>query len=242
MIAKQHAPLLITAMLMAGAQFAQAQVTIGPRVGLNLATVSGDTEFDGFEADPKMILAPQVGVTLNAQFGNLALQPSLLFSQKGFKVEEEISGVEDGEVYSASVKGNMRLNYLEIPVNLVYNTSGEEGGFQIFAGPYVGIGLGGKAKTEVDFSGGGSSFNVSESTNVKFANQDDANSDQQFVRQPDFGANFGLGYKAGPFQVQAGYSLGLSNLIPDSADGSEPEAKLRNRVVQVSLNYFFGGK
>ncbi|SDY72256.1 Outer membrane protein beta-barrel domain-containing protein [Hymenobacter psychrophilus] len=219
-----------------GTTWAQAQVTVGPRIGLNLANVSIKNEDNsGLELDPKLIAAPQAGITLNAAFGNLAIQPSLLFSQKGFKVtEEERDGAD-----SFKTEATYRLGYLELPVNLVYTTGGTEG-FQVFAGPYVGIGVGGKVKAKYTVTQAGVTESGSETVNVKFASKEKNNSDDLYLNQPDFGVNGGVGYKVGPFQAQAGYSLGLGNMIPKDSNGDKPDGKLRNRVIQFSLSYFFG--
>jgi Outer membrane protein beta-barrel domain len=235
MVKKMYVP-LVAAALLGVASAAQAQVTIGPRIGLNLANVAFE-EDDEF--DEKILLAPQVGVSLNVEFGNLAFQPALLFSQKGFKIKEEetMGGV------TQKLDATTRFNYLELPLNFVYTTGGSEG-FQIFAGPYVGFGLGGKQKSEYSFSGGGGSGSTSGTTKIKFANQEEANSDDAYVRQPDLGLNGGIGYKTGPLQAQLGYSLGLSNLVPNDSNGNKPDDDLsaKNRVIQFSLSYFFGGK
>ena len=229
--------LLASTLLAAAAGTAQAQVTIGPRVGLNLANVQAD--FDGGEdVDTKMKIGAQVGLTLNAQFGNVAFQPSLLFSQKGFKIEETQSGTYAGITYTSTSKLDAALNYLDIPLNFVYTTGGDNG-FQIFAGPYIGIGLSGKVKSETSGSIDGESFSEKETATVKFANEQ-GNDDKAYFRTLNAGLNGGLGYKAGPFQVQAGYSLGLTNMFPDN--DYNDDSSLKDRTAQFSLTYFFSTK
>ncbi|MCB2407264.1 porin family protein [Hymenobacter lucidus] len=218
--------LLAAALVVAGATSAQAQITFGPRVGLNVANVATDLP-GSIEIDTKTIFAPQIGLTLNAQFGNLSVQPSLLFSQKGYKIEED----EDDYSYKATA----RLSYAEIPVNLVYTTGGTEG-FQVFAGPYAGFGIGGKAKFEEDDNGQKSSGE----DKIKFASKEGDADKTEYYRALDFGLNAGVGYKAGALQAQLGYGLGLSNLVPNDEDDKDPEYKLKNRVFHLSISYFFG--
>ncbi|WP_139925845.1 porin family protein [Hymenobacter sp. DG01] len=248
MFKKAHITILSVAMLLAGATQAQAQVTIGPRLGLNATKLNFDLEDDG--PDTKYIFGPQVGVTLNAQFGNLALQPSILFSPKGTKIEviEEGSATSNGETYSirSEEKATIRLSYLEVPVNLVYSTNGADGGFQVFAGPYLGIGLSGNYKAENNYSASLNgqvveSMSGSADADIKFVGKASDGDEPEF-RRLDFGLNAGLGYKAGSFQAQLGYGLGLSNLIPKSDDGDDSDNKIHNRGVQLSVAYFFGGK
>ncbi|WP_019947575.1 porin family protein [Hymenobacter aerophilus] len=228
--------LLATILTLGGTTWAQAQVTVGPRVGLNLANVSYKTDDKDDEPDTKLLISPQAGITLNAAFGNLALQPSLLFSQKGFKVKES----DNVGPASYEIESNTRLNYLELPVNLVYTTGGTEG-FQVFAGPYIGVGLGGKQKSTYTVSGPGIDESGSETTKIKFAGKEKDNSDDFYINQPDYGFNGGIGYKKGPIQAQLGYSLGLNTLVSKDSDGKRPDdIKVHNRVIQFSLSYFFG--
>lgn len=247
MLKKQHISILSAALLLAGANVAQAQVSIAPRIGLNASSIQFDIEDD--DPDSKLLFAPQAGVTLNAQFGNLSLQPSLLFSQKGGKFVEKLESSftdDNGETYAikGEEKVTFRLNYLEVPVNLVYSTSGEEGGFQVFAGPYVGVGLGGKYKGESTVSINGEvaeELSGSDEEDIKFVGKGNNRSNDFELRRIDWGFNAGVGYKAGPFQAQLGYGLGLGNLIP-KYDNDDSEDKLHNRGVHFSVAYFFGTK
>ncbi|RPD50149.1 PorT family protein [Hymenobacter sediminis] len=246
MFKKHYTPILSAALLLAGAHVAQAQVSIAPRIGLNASSIKFDVE--GENPDSKLLYAPQAGVTLNAQFGNLSLQPSLLFSQKGGKfVEKGEESITDDDGKTYKIKGEekltFRLSYLEVPVNLVYNTSGEEGGFQVFAGPYIGVGLSGKYKAENEVSVNGEvveELSGSDEDDIEFVGEgtDENNAE---LRRIDWGLNAGVGYKSGPFQAQIGYGLGLGNLVP-KYDNSDSNDKLHNRGVHFSVAYFFGAK
>ncbi|MBX0291025.1 PorT family protein [Hymenobacter sp. HSC-4F20] len=244
---KAHFSIVVAGLLMGGAGAAQAQVTLGPRLGANASTLSFD--IDGESPDAKYIVGPQAGVTLNAQFGNLSVQPSILFSSKGAKFDESSDETYTlgGDTYRQQVKqeATIRLNYIEVPVNLVFNTSGEEGGFQVFAGPYIGIGLKGSYKTEGSYSVSVNgqveeSFSGSEEEDIKFVGKGTDGDEPEF-RRIDVGLNAGVGYKAGPFQAQLGYGLGLGNLVPKYED-DDSDDKLHNRGVQLSVSYFFGVK
>ncbi|TYZ09552.1 PorT family protein [Hymenobacter lutimineralis] len=231
--------LFVTGICLAAASSASAQVTIGARVGLNAATIGVNLEDEDDEEDfnPKMILGPQVGVTVNAQFGSFAIQPSLLFAQKGYRIQED---EEDGGI-KVEYKSTTRLSYLELPVNFVY-TLGEEDGFQLFAGPYVGFGISGKDKSEISLQYNGQKNSDSQETDIVFANEYGDDEDKDYLRGLDYGLNAGLGYKAGPIQAQLGYGLGLGNLITNSKSGEKPDDKIHNRVLHLSVAYFFGGK
>lgn len=243
----QFTAFFLTAALAGAATTVQAQsaFSIGPRLGINMATVSASGD-NAAEANPKNLFGPQVGLTADVNFdGNFSFQPSLLFSQKGFKTEESGTETFNGITMTYSGKSTTHINYLELPLNVVFTTGGTEG-FQVFAGPYLALGVGGKSEYSYTVKDNQGLFNTSDSGSypVKFTNQEPSNSNGDYfsVRQFDAGLNGGLGYRQGPFQVQVAYGLGLSNLVPRNSDGSESGDKARNRVLQLSANYFFGSK
>lgn len=236
----------LTAGLAGAATTAQAQTSfsIGPRIGGNLSNVSftSDTPTD---VKPQQIFGVQVGATAEFRFGtNLAFQPSLIYTQKGFKTESTDSFTSSGGTSTSTSKQTLKVGYLEVPLNFVYTTGGDHG-FQLFAGPYLALGVGGKATYESSYTiPGGITHQDSGTSAVKFANQEPSNSnnDDAYLRPLDAGFNGGLGYRQGPFQVQASYGLGLGNLVPTDSNGKDQGVKVRNRVIQLSANYFFGGK
>ncbi len=259
-----HSALAVALLLGAGA--AHAQITFGPKVGINLANVKyklsdADKKDGAKEPDTQMKIGASFGLMMNARFGNLAIQPALTYSMKGYKLDEKVDETTTQDGFTTTSKGTstgqMSLGYIDIPVNLVYTTGGDQG-FQVFAGPYVGFGMGGKyefdskvtsttsfggqqiASSEVSFKGDGDVEFKSEVT------RDDAKKEKtEFVRQPDFGINAGIGYLMNRFQVQAGYGLGLNTLIPDyegDTTSDSDKSKLTNRVIHVTVAYHFGGE
>lgn len=225
--------------LLAVAHSASAQFSIGPRLGLNLATISlsGDTEGS---PDPKIKAGVQVGIAANIGLADkFAFQPALLYAQKGFKQEQNQTESLGGTTYTASFTGTANFNYLELPLNFVFTTGGENG-FQVFVGPYLAYGVGGKTESQytVKDSNGNTIDSGSSNRVVKFADKESSN-DYTYVRALDLGLNGGIGYRQGPFQAQVGYGLGLSNLIPQQEDGTEYDYKAHSRVIQVSATYFF---
>jgi hypothetical protein len=135
------------------------------------------------------------------------IQPGLSIVQKG--------GVIPVDNYEASIKPI----YLELPVNAMYKFAlGESAKFLIFAGPYLAYGIGGTAKDDT------------ESATIKFGSDGD-------MKAFDFGLNFGPGIEYKNFQLTAQYSLGLSNIVNGSGDGSA-----KNKGFSISIAYLFGGK
>jgi hypothetical protein len=218
---------------------AQAQVTfsVGPRVGLSAATAHLAYTASAMRA------GLEAGLTGSIQVGHFAVQPSVLFSQKGYASHGSLPSFELPVTFDETV----RLNYLLLPLNLAY-TLGQAGqGLQVFAGPYVGLLLGGSYTQQVHEAGGYLGGPASEreySGHVKAANVV-TDADNRYLQRVDAGLQAGIGYRLKSWQVQASYSLGLRNLAVSyqGYNGTRYEgAATYNRACQVSLSYLLGSK
>lgn len=237
----RHFYLLLLGLLSAATVSAQPTCRLGVRGGLNRATSTVDAASTSassqyyYSASKSAIYAWQVGAVLEVAFRHFALQPALLFSQKGeqFEATTYISGVAG--VSGATSSTVNRYNWLELPINVIYTVHG----FQVFAGPYVALGVGGRQTGTIS---GFSPF-------IRYALQ---SIDEQVAYGPatnnrrlDAGVNFGLGYRQGPLQVQLGYGLGFRNLhqsnprqLYDYGHDFNQDAAY-NRMAQLTGTYFF---
>ena len=205
---------LFAAALFGCVNFATAQIDFGVKAGLNLANIS----FSNFDVEPdtKMLINFQAGVIADINISdNLAIQPGLLLVGKGFKVEEEFLG--------ETFKTTANPMYLQVPVNVLYKGNM----FYAGVGPYVGLGLFGKAKYE-DSTG-------SESEDLTFGNDE-----ADHFAPLDFGANIEAGVMLNNIRIGAGYALGLANIIPEGARSDNESAK--HGVISVNVAYMFGSK
>ncbi|MVN78623.1 outer membrane beta-barrel protein [Hymenobacter sp. HMF4947] len=239
-------PLLLAALLLSAAT-ATAQTTfrLGLRGGANraattLAAASNTSEtFFSISADKAAIYGWQAGVAAEVAFGKWALQPALVFSQKGEKFHTVIASRDSGFPSLADQTSTNRYNWLELPLNLVYTMHGDHG-LQLFAGPYVALGVGGRAKGSALFNSSGILGPHTQAIDDQINYGTDTNN-----RRLDAGINFGIGYRQGPVQVQVGYGLGLRNLHQTSGD--EVADRIHNfgadaaynRVAQLTGTYFF---
>ena len=242
-------PLLAALVLSTATATAQTTFKLGVRGGANraLTTVAPGSNLSGpntYErsADKNAIYAWQAGLVLDAAWGNFAVQPALVFSQKGEKFNTSVFYNGGGGGFAASISSTNRYNWLELPVNFVYTLHGDHG-LQVFAGPYVAMGVGGRQT--------GTSYlaapNISYAP-YEFDRRVTYDTDANNLRF-DAGLNFGLGYRQGPVQVQAGFGLGLVNLHRDISNidpGFSPFTAYNfyndaayNRVAQLTGTYFF---
>jgi hypothetical protein len=195
-----------------GVQIVNAQ-TFGIRGGVNFANVSL-TE-SGMSVSPKSIIGFHVGPVAHFQLKDrLYLNTGLLYSLKGAKVE--------GDEFSPTEQ--IKINYLEIPLNLAYKFSlTEKSDFFIQAGPYLGYGLSGTDK---------------------FGDESiDLFSAEGRAKRWDYGLGFGAGVDFGKLVASVNYQLGFANLLePTSTELGVSDVTVKNKVFQISLAYMFGKK
>ena len=227
--------LLLATTLLSAASVAQAQVrfTAGPQVGYNLTTVNFKVDNGAATYATSSKSGFAAGVMADIGFGHLALQPAVQFAQKGY---------DQVATYSLVTSNRIRLNYLAIPINLAYTQHSDGQGAQVFAGPYLGILLGGNYSAETT---GGQVSNPERGKVVAAESYTPSFSDSNFYsRRVDAGLQFGLGYRYQGLLLQAAYSLGLTNqasVAEQRAGGSPyPPITYRNRAFQLSLAYLFG--
>ncbi|MEN8120968.1 MAG: porin family protein [Bacteroidota bacterium] len=223
----------------------QAQVKFGVKAGLNMNNIAQSFKESSWESAAKMNLGFNFGLTADYELSEaMSIQTGLVYTSKGFKYDlEEEYDIQAGESIDGYDK--VSFNYLEIPIHFAYKMDA----FQIYAGPYVAFGIGGKNKWDFTYSDGTGEYKDADEFLFKPAfgdlSQEDIDSDDDFYSALDYGLNFGVGYTVGPILINAGYSLGLGNLTPGiSADGygdyDPKDFKLSNRVISVSVSYFFG--
>ena len=234
-------------LLAAATTHAQATFRIGPKLGYNQS-------FGGFEYPKSDYLtvtnSSRSGVEAGivAQVGlsaHWAVQPAVLYAQKGFSFVEKAYDAP----YNYSYQGDysFRFNYLTVPINVVYGQRPGSQGLQVFAGPYVGFLLGGRyTSSQSGRYGSGSSRTQSEQGDVEAGDTYHNRPGEAYVsRGLDAGLQGGLVYGfAGGLQVQAGYSQGLRNLGAAYAPGltSQAPPTYRNHAFQFSVAYLFGFK
>jgi hypothetical protein len=196
--------------------FAQ-NISFGVKAGLNVSKL---TEAGGISS--QTLPGFQVGGVVDLGFQDFSIQPGIFFTTKGGKFNETEDVVTPGGGGGAVTdNGNITLNYIEVPVNFLYNVAAGGNKFYLGAGPYLGYGLSG--------SGTLTEGVATTRTNVTFG------SGQDDVKNPDLGVNFLIGFKFSQgYSIGAQYGLGLSNLS-NEGDGS----KIKNQVISFTVGYFF---
>lgn len=202
--------LALTALLVFGLANAQT-AKFGIKGGMNISDWAGDTE----GLDVKSKIGFNIGgfaeIKLSDKF---AIQPELLYSSQGMRVDDFETEVDGVGFVTADMKFN--LSYINIPVMFKYYAAEK---FNIEAGPQIGFLTSAKLKTKVEGYG-------SSDVDVK-----------DNFESVDFGLNFGAGFDfTEHFFANVRYNLGLSNIAK-----TEPgeDAKINNSVFSLNVGYKF---
>ena len=228
---KQFTTSLLTSsiLFLAGGAQAQCTVHIGPQVGLNIASASylGDSYHvksrAGFEA----------GVLGSIDFGHISFQPALLFSQKGYYLT-------NGSSLAAGIYDDKyRLNYLTLPIKVVYTPLRSGQGLQILAGIYLGLLVGGHYERTYQQIG-----TTTVTAGPIIPNQSPLSYQEYSSQRLDAGFLVGLGYRYKQAQAQANFTWGGTNLAVDyQYKGIRYENPFyRNQAFQFSLAYLLYSK
>jgi Outer membrane protein beta-barrel domain len=243
-------------LLAAGSVQAQVYLSAGPTLGYSHTSIdnaAGGTYSYGPSFEQNGLWRPQGGLTLNARLGHFALQPSVLLLQKGSESTYTMqSQAPNGQRYTRRTEENIKVNYLEIPLNLVASLGRQGNGLQLVAGPYMALTLKGRGLSrsypvgptpppygEVD---PGATYEHQREYTV--GEPKDYNYGYGVLRRVDWGGNAGLGYARGHWQLQATYSMSLRKEEPlvQTPRFSYIYTYLPHRTWQLRLSYLIGGQ
>ena len=196
--------------------------TFGLKGGLSLANMLTKDDDGTYSNDYKMNPGFHIGATLGLPFTHfLSLESGLLLTTKGAKYEDEVMGVD--------VSAKTDLYYLDIPVTLKAAHELSRGIKIIGAvGPYVGVGISGKAKATAKYQG----TEVSASEDISWGNDED----EDDLKRLDLGLTVGGGVEINAIQIGISYDMGLSNISAYQEYGTIN----KNRLFKFSVGYRFG--
>ncbi len=202
--------ILIALFLISAGSYAQF-TQYGVKAGLNLSNLTVDDANDrnlrtGFHA----------GVFGRLGFSEFfSLQPELIYTTKGFTNTYDIA--------VASSEVDFNLNYIELPINVVYHLSED---FAFMLGPYVGYLVSANVDTNneiLDF----------------FDFDTDSELDRDNFNAIDFGLTAGLDFTVQQFVFGFKYNLGLTGVAKDNLPGEFLGDEVKNTVIQVYAGILF---
>lgn len=207
-----------------------SQIRLMPKAGATLSNVAySDDIKDFWDADFSYKLGFTVGVAAEIPLGGemIAIQPELLWIQKGYNYKYEETGYSEDYNYT--------LNYLEIPVMVKVKF----GPAYLSAGPSIGFGLIGRYNGSYTLLG----RETDDDGKVKFGDEPaDYEGDDEYIDNAvDFGVQVGAGVRVSVLEIDFRYGIGLTDLY-DKPAGFSGDTKSQNRTFQLTVGYPLGGR
>lgn len=147
----------------------------------------------GGDIDKQLKMGLLIGVFTKIPITNsFSIQPELLFSSKGVKINYDESVFADGQT-------KFNLNYIDFPLKLVFNLSED---FNIQVGPYISFLVNAKTKTDAEVL---DYFNID--------SEDELNRDR--FNSFDYGFTVGFGFDLDPIIIGFNYNLGFAQVAKE---------------------------
>lgn len=178
----------------------------GIKGGLNLSNMSTDGS-----SDDNLRAGFHVGVFNKVEFTDqFAVQPELLYSTKGLVMNYDDEAFADGE-------SKFNINYLDLPVKLVFNLS-EDFSFEV--GPYVSYLLSSNIETDAEVL---DYFEINDNDQI----------DRDNFNLWSYGLTGGLGFELNQMVFGFNYQMGLAPVAKDDTDAETMLGDAKNNVIQL---------
>ena len=186
--------------------------------GINYQNLNGkDLSGDPFKND--MLLGFHGGINVQIPIvPEFYFQPGIMYATKGAKNA------------SGSISSTTKLNYIEVPLNMVYKASLGKGFFMFGFGPYVSYGISGNVKTV--------SGSVTLDRDVKFKSVVETGDNilVPYYKAFDAGANIFVGYEmASGLFLQLDTDFGMLNINPEYKILATDQSSTKNTGFGLSL-------
>jgi hypothetical protein len=208
--------LLLSVLTACGTLVINAQLTSKPPLrfiaGINFQNINGRySNGDDLNNDP--IMGFHIG--LNAEFrltNEIYIRPGLIYNQKGTR-------------WASNPDISEKVNYIDLPLPLVYQPQLGKGNLLLGFGPYIGFGVGGVYKED------------NAEIAVKFRNTYSTFPTVREFKRLDGGAVLLAGYEFKKrYSLQLDAQLGLVDVNPNDPD-SNNQMRLRHSGFGLSVGY-----
>ena len=224
---KKH--LLFAAILLISSQISFAQLRIALAGGGHTSTINETNSLPNWsEANYSGRTGAHFGFIADLQLGpnsKFYAQPGVMFHNKGRK----FFSTYDTAIYSySSIDQKQFINYVDIPLNLVYKFP-LGGRTKLFfgGGPYLSFFYNGLEKTETYLKSG--KYETEENKDLPVGNAPGK------YKTFDLGVNGTAGIEFGGFFIAGNYSRGLTDMYTATYEGS-----FKNQVIGATLGIFIG--
>lgn len=224
----------IYSLCLASTGHAQPSVGIGPQIGINrtagyfrpndVFATTARTSFEG-------------GVCLNIGWGHWALQPAVSYVSHQFLLTYDNQTLDASGAVLSTLSNRLafHLNYVTMPIKLVYSLKANGQGFQTFMGGYVSRFLGGHLDYTYSLVKPGLREELAGRQEVVPGSGPENDAKQRFGPW-DAGLQAGIGYRYANILVQASYNASVVN----GGRGFAVNPTYYPNRFATSLTYFFG--
>jgi hypothetical protein len=214
---------LLTGVILSAGSFAQVQIGIQGTGNLATAQIKFEELLDyskNMKALPGGGIVAQIGINKS-----LAIRTGVNFLQHGVVLK----ATETGEI-DTKVKLENNLNYLQVPVNVLFRAPLPGITLYVGGGGFFNYGISGKSKYTVTYTvPGGDDIVESEKVDA-FKKEQDGGAG---LKKTDYGISALAGIQFGKLFANVGYQLSLANI----AEAEVGEYK--NRGLQLTIGAFF---
>lgn len=209
------------------------QISIGLSAGSTLSSMSVDRrDMSTFKIKPIFGFSFNL-ITEYKINPNLSLYSGLSLSQKGFKQSIRYFYRPDVDSTAEMIS---KLNYLEVPVYLKFNTNLEKVNFFYGIGPYFSIGIKGKVTTNITGRTNASySDEITWSKNMYFHSDLVEEYGYTNIKRFDLGVGNLIGIKYNHLVLTISYQYSLRNIMWEYFQ----DEKMSNSSLALSVGYFF---
>jgi|TARA_R110000737_G_scaffold2188_1_gene6158 hypothetical protein len=197
----------------------EGKSTFGIYGGVNLQNINGK-DANGDKLSNSLVIGYNIGVNYEFPIAtDFYLQPGIQFIKKGTK--GPVTYANSGNY---TIDREIKLNYIEVPINFIFKPILGTGHLILGFGPYVGYAVGGKALFE--------GTNAPDDTNIDFrstVSNTDPNNLIYFKRM-DVGGNFFVGY-----ELKSGLNFSLTSQLGLVNINSKTTSKLANQNTGFGL-------
>ena len=213
----------------------RAQVTMGIRAGVNVASYAfdfGSSIPANQQPNVNSITGLTVGIPVEIMISKrFAIQAELNYIQKGFGSKSTSSGSSGGTTFSFSSEGKNVIDWLELPILAKAKFGSANGVGWLFFGPSFGYGLSGKGTGTSTSTINGVTKTSTETSTLDFKR--DGHS------RLDIGVNIGGELTYSNFFFDARYQLGVTNMFREDDGSSNKDIKGTTRGLGLSVGYRF---
>jgi hypothetical protein len=215
--------ILFIILLFAAGPLCAQSVKLSISAGLNEATANvGNTQ-----SSINYLAGINAGIFAGIDFGNITVRPGLSYSQKGYTSKTSIIVPSpNGAIGTFNASGKIRLNYLELPLDVLYNIHTKPGNVFLGGGGYYGYALSGHAKGNTAADYGNGVINNNQDADIAFGKD-------SYYKRSDFGLNAVAGIQLkNRLSFSINYDFGLTSVINSTLATTD-----KNRVLGLAIGF-----